>query len=98
MFITLKKIQKMREDGVNCIKIDGNTVITKKAYNFAVANEIDLIAVNASVINEKRMDVMKDPGIKIAKIAYIIHLVFLDNKRHIVLYLMKCAYPFEEEN
>lgn len=67
MFITLKKIQKMREDGVNCIKIDGNTVITKKAYNFAVANEIDLIAVNASVINEKRMDVMKDPGIKIAK-------------------------------
>lgn len=31
-------------------------------------------------------------------IAYIIHLVFLDNKRHIVLYLMKCAYPFEEEN
>lgn len=30
MFITLHKIQKMSEEGIDCIRINGNTIITKK--------------------------------------------------------------------
>ena len=64
MFITLKKIIKMSDKGIDSIRINGNTVITKKA----MANNIDLIVVKDSIINEKCLDVMKDPGVKVARI------------------------------
>ena len=68
MLITLKKIIKMSDKGIDSIRINGNTVITKKAYDYAIANNIDLIAVKDSIINEKCLDVMKDPGIKVTRI------------------------------
>ena len=68
MFITLKKIIKMSDQGIDSIRINGNTVITKKAYDYAIANNIDLIAVKDSIINEKCLDVMKDQGVKVARI------------------------------
>lgn len=61
--ITLKKIKSMKEnDDVKKVYIDGNTMITKKAYDYAVERGIEMIHAKAPVINEKRMDVMKDPG------------------------------------
>ena len=68
MFITLKKMIKMSDKGIDSIRINGNTVITKKSYDYAMANNIDLIAVKDSIINEKCLDVMKDPGVKVARI------------------------------
>ncbi|EHO85745.1 hypothetical protein HMPREF0380_00869 [Eubacterium infirmum F0142] len=68
MFITLHKIQKMSEEGIDCIRINGNTIITKKAYDFATSNDIDLIAVKDPIISKKRMDVMKDPAFKLSKL------------------------------
>ena len=63
MVITVKKLKKMiEEDNVTKVRIDGNTMITKKAYEYAVENGIEVVQVIAPVINRKRMDVMKDPG------------------------------------
>lgn len=68
MIITLKKIKRMiEEDSIEKVYIDGNTVISRKAYDYAVDNGISLIHANTPVINEKRMDVMKDPGVHLLK-------------------------------
>ena len=69
MIITLKKMKQMiEEDKVEKVYIDGNTVISRKAYDYAVDNGISLIHANTPVINEKRMDVMKDPGVHLLKL------------------------------
>lgn len=60
--ITKKKLEKMhRDEGIQKVYIDGNTVITKHACELAEEKGIDLILVKDPVINEKHKEVLMHP-------------------------------------